>query len=160
MSAKKKSPGSSSTLANRVESVVEKPKADPFRKGNAPWRVKNEVPHGRLRGDLRRTALPNRAVSSKRPTRVRARSRRRDRDCVQITSSNRGCDVVNTVPIAGRLLQLRCATCNKVQEPSSRKAIGLFADAHWFHAGYTLLVDLAEPAELAWNVVDIQTRGI
>jgi len=37
MSAKKKSPGPSSTLANRVESVVEKPKADPFRKGNAPW---------------------------------------------------------------------------------------------------------------------------
>ena len=67
---------------------------------------------------------------------------------------------MNTVPIVGKLLQLRCATCNKVQEPSSRKAIELFAASHWFHAGYTLLVDLAEPAELAGYAVDVQARGV
>jgi len=37
MPAKKKSSGAASTLANRVESAVEKPTADPSRKGNAPW---------------------------------------------------------------------------------------------------------------------------
>ena len=64
---------------------------------------------------------------------------------------------MKTVPLTGRLLQLRCATCNKVQEPSSLREIKIFARAHWFHAGYTLLVEIAEPAELAWNVVDVQT---
>ena len=66
---------------------------------------------------------------------------------------------MNTVPIAGRLLQLRCATCNKVQEPSSPKAIDLFASAHWLHSGYTLLVEIAEPLALACHAVDIQIRG-
>jgi hypothetical protein len=63
---------------------------------------------------------------------------------------------MNTVPIIGKLLQLRCATCNKVQEPSSRKAMELFAADHWFHAGYTILVEIAKPAELA-STIDIQT---
>ena len=67
---------------------------------------------------------------------------------------------MNTVPLAGRLLQLRCATCNKVQEPSSRKAMELFAAGHWFHAGYTLLVEIAEPSELAGYAVDVQARGV
>lgn len=65
---------------------------------------------------------------------------------------------MKTVPIAGKLLQLRCATCNKLQEPSSRKAIELFARTHWFHAGYTLPVEIAEATELASNI-DIQTNG-
>ena len=39
------------------------------------------------------------------------------------------------------------------------RAIDLFARAHWFHAGYTLLVEIAEPAELALNVLGIQTIG-
>jgi hypothetical protein len=63
---------------------------------------------------------------------------------------------MNTVPIAGRLLQLRCATCNKVQEPSSPKAIEVFALGHWFHSGYTLLVEIAEPPELSCNAADVQ----
>ena len=63
---------------------------------------------------------------------------------------------MNTVPIAGRLLQLRCATCNKVQEPSLRKAMELFAAAHWFHAGYTPLVEITEPSELAGCTVDVE----
>jgi hypothetical protein len=67
---------------------------------------------------------------------------------------------VKRVPIAGRLLQLRCATCNKVQEPSSAKEIDSFARAHWFHSGYALLVEISEPTELAWNVVDAQTKGV
>ena len=67
---------------------------------------------------------------------------------------------MNTVPIAGTLWQIRCATCNKVQEPSSPKAIGLFASAHWFHSGYTLLVEIAEPSELAGYTVDIQARCV
>lgn len=67
---------------------------------------------------------------------------------------------MNTVPIAGRLLQLRCATCNQVQEPSSREAIELFARTHWFHSGYALLVEIAEPTELAWSAVDVQARGV
>jgi hypothetical protein len=64
---------------------------------------------------------------------------------------------MNAVTITGRLLQLRCATCNKAIEPSSTTAIERFACAHWFHAGYTMLVEIAEPAELA-NVVDVQTK--
>ena len=67
---------------------------------------------------------------------------------------------MNAAPICGRLLQLRCATCNKVHDPSSREAIEFFARAHWFHAGYTLLIEIAKPRELAWNVVAIQTRGV
>ncbi len=67
---------------------------------------------------------------------------------------------MNRVRVAGQLVQLRCATCNKVQEPSSSKAIEFFARAHWFHAGYTLLIEIAEPAGLASNVVDIQTKEI
>jgi len=66
---------------------------------------------------------------------------------------------MNTVQIAGRLLQIRCATCNKAMEPSSFTAIERFARAHWFHSGYTLLIEIAEPAELAWNVVEVQTSG-
>jgi hypothetical protein len=66
---------------------------------------------------------------------------------------------MSTVPIVGRLLQLRCATCNKVQEPSSPKATEFFARAHWFHSGYTLLVEIAEPSELAGYAVDVQARG-
>ncbi len=66
------------------------------------------------------------------------------------------CDAMKGVPISGRLLQLRCATCNKVQEPSSRKAMELFAAGHWFHAGYTLLIKIVEPGELA-STIDIQT---
>jgi hypothetical protein len=65
---------------------------------------------------------------------------------------------MNTVTVAGRLLQLRCATCNKVQEPSSRNAIDLFARAHWFHSGYTLLVEIAEPSELAGYEADLQAE--
>ena len=60
---------------------------------------------------------------------------------------------MSSIPISGRLLQLRCATCNKMQEPNSPKAIELFAAAHWFHAGYTLLVEIALPAELSTNLV-------
>jgi hypothetical protein len=67
---------------------------------------------------------------------------------------------MNTVTVAGRLLQLRCATCNKVQDPSSRKAIELFAASHCFHSGYTLLVEIAEPAELAGYAVDVQARDV
>ncbi len=63
---------------------------------------------------------------------------------------------MNSVPIAGRLLQLRCASCNKLQEPISPKAIELFAAAHWFHPGYTLLVEIAEPTELARHTTDVQ----
>jgi len=41
----------------------------------------------------------------------------------------------------------------------SSGAIEVFARAHWFHSGYTLLVDIVEPAELA-STIDIQTsRG-
>jgi hypothetical protein len=60
--------------------------------------------------------------------------------------------------IKGEILALRCATCNKVQEPSSSEAIRLFVRSHWFHSGYTLLVDVAEPEALATNLVDITTR--
>jgi hypothetical protein len=37
------------------------------------------------------------------------------------------------------------------QGPGSQsrpKAIEMFAQAHWFHSGYTLLVETAEPGEL------------
>jgi hypothetical protein len=67
---------------------------------------------------------------------------------------------MKTVPITGRLLQLRCAGCNKVQEPNSRRAIELFAQAHWFHSGYTLLVEITEPSELTGCAVDVQARGV
>jgi hypothetical protein len=63
---------------------------------------------------------------------------------------------MNSIPIAAKLLQLRCASCNKVQQPSSPAAIEFFHCAHWFHSGYTLLVEIAEPAELTSKVVDVQ----
>ena len=85
---------------------------------------------------------------------------RRDRGRLPITGSNRGCEAVKTVPIAGRLLQLRCATCNKVQEPSSSKAIELFGAAHWFHAGYTLLVEIAEPSEISGDTVELEVARV
>ena len=65
---------------------------------------------------------------------------------------------MKTVPISGRLLQLRCAACNQVQEPSSPEVIELFARTHRFHSGYTLLVEIAEPLELSWDVAAIQTK--
>jgi hypothetical protein len=37
--------------------------------------------------------------------------------------------------------------------------IELFANSYWFHAGYTLLVEITEPSELAGYEVDVQTRG-
>ena len=63
---------------------------------------------------------------------------------------------MNSIPISGRLLQLRCATCNKVQEPSSRLAIECFSQSHWYHPGYTLVVKIGEPAELRDHVIDIE----
>jgi hypothetical protein len=66
---------------------------------------------------------------------------------------------MSTVPLAGRLLQLRCATCNKVQEPSSPKAIDHFARAHWRHWGYSLAVEITEPEELAGRPVDVETAS-
>jgi len=54
-----------------------------------------------------------------------------------------------------RLLQLRCATCNKVQEPTSRDLTDLFVLTHWFHSGYSLLVDIADPQELSGMVVGV-----
>jgi len=54
---------------------------------------------------------------------------------------------MNVVPIVARLVQLRCATCNRGQEPSSRKAMEFFAAGHWFHAGNMLLVEIAVPTE-------------
>lgn len=44
--------------------------------------------------------------------------------------------------------------CNVQQSPSSRKEMELFAAGHWFHTGYTLLVEITEPAELAGYEVD------
>lgn len=60
--------------------------------------------------------------------------------------------------IKGEILFLRCATCNKVQEPTSTSAIRLFARVHWFHSGYAVLVDVIEPSELLGFAIDIQPK--
>ena len=62
--------------------------------------------------------------------------------------------------IKGEIVTLRCATCNKVQQPTSSQAVRLFAREHWFHAGYTILVDISEPTELACDLVDVQTSRV
>ena len=54
-----------------------------------------------------------------------------------------------------RLLQLCCATCNKVPKPTSRDLTELFVFTHWFHSGYSLLVDIADPQELSGMVVGV-----
>jgi hypothetical protein len=62
---------------------------------------------------------------------------------------------VNTVPIAGKLLQLRCATCNKTATAEDVTLAESFVFEHSHHSGYSVLVEVREPKFLAGRRVDI-----